>query len=341
MIKKLSGKLAYFLFHQPAVWERLAALRISISVICLVLLIWGDYDSSFYGLTSSFLHRQDAIFPFLPALGPTAFLILKSVAIVGGLFTLAGLFTRVSMVVLTVSFFLLNGYIAANDSYWLAYITHLHFFSIALSCVDTSRHYSLDSWMRKRIYISDKAQREAASFAIAFMQIFIAVLYLQTGISKLLNSGVEWFTSGQTSYYATMMFGTRLGQFMTQYREVYHVIGVYTGIVEVGFFFAFLFRRTHKVLAVLGMSLHIGIYSLMILSFFMLWWIYPALFLFKNNWKKQAEREEDLTVTPLQDELPAQHQRDIEKVYSSFSSQSDSDEGSSKSPLQTMNSRKN
>ncbi|WP_212004979.1 hypothetical protein [Chitinophaga sp. HK235] len=314
MMKKLFGKLMYFLFHQPAVWERLAALRITISTICLVLLIWGDYDTSFYGLTSSFLHRQDAIFPFLPPLGTGAFGALKGIAILSAFLTLTGLLTRVSMVVLAVSFFLLNGYVAANDSYWLAYITHLHFFSFALCCVDTSRYYSLDRLIARKTYTPNKAQQERASFAIAFMQIFIAVLYLQTGISKLLNSGVGWFISGQTSYYATMMFGTRLGQFMTQYRGVYHFIGIYTGIVEVGFFFAFLFRRTHKVLAFLGMSLHIGIYCLMILSFFMLWWIYPALFLFRNNWKDNANRGEDPLVIPLQGERLLQDQPDIERI---------------------------
>lgn len=285
-LKSYRNNIDAFFFCQVNALKRISIIRISLSFICLILITLGPYGR-FYIDTADFLLVSDFfIFKYL-SLGDSFFL-LKTLIIISGFTFGLGLFSKVTGTIFSVSFFIFNYYISAFDMGIWNYNTHLNFFLIALCCCENSRYYSLDAYLnRTRGAQPSLNTYQIASFALAFMQLYIAVLYFQSGISKLIYSGLNWFLSGQTLFVSTIRLGTPFGISLTQYPILFKASSIFTGLFEIGFLLIFHFRKFHKLLSLVAISFHLGIFAVMDISFWHLWFLFPSLFWINNRlyWK--------------------------------------------------------
>ncbi len=261
-----------FLFGQADAWARLALVRIGLGTIVAVLLAFGPYDRFFV----DFADDLYAPLPWLPRLG-AGYLALRALAVTSALAFAAGLVTRASNLVAALSFLALNAYVARFAPEPWGYTTHLNFFLFATCAVDTGRALSLDA-LRRAPRPPTPLERETASFVVAFMQLFVGVLYWQSGVSKLLRVGPEWFLTGRTLWVFTVAEGTDFGRALTRWPWLFRAGTLSAGAFELGFLLLVPFRRAHAALALSALAFHGATLALLGISFWHLSLLVPLLF---------------------------------------------------------------
>jgi hypothetical protein len=276
-------KINAFLWNQPNLDFRIFVVRVAIGLITVSFMLLGPFDR-FHVDGAELLYRPVGPFRFIPAMGAEAFYMLKIAVIVSALSWVIGYRTRVSNIVFAITYFVFSYYVAHFSTQLFSYITHLSFFSILLCFVDTSRFWSLDlirtPALRERAY--PRAREELASFALAFMQLYVIAFYIQAGGSKLLIGGRDWFLTGATPYYATIVSGTSFGLALSLYRSAFVGVALFTGLFELGFFLV-LFRRLRPLFAYGVICFHLGILLNINIFFYQLSALVPLLFLFQDT----------------------------------------------------------
>jgi len=279
MLRKINA----FLWDQPNLDFRIFVVRVAIGLITVSFMLLGPFDR-FHVDSTGLLYRPVGVLRFLPAMGAGAFFTLKYAVVVSGLSWVIGYRTRISNAVFAVTYFVFAYYVAQFSTQLFSYITHLNFFALILCFVDTSRFWSLDRVrtpaLRERQY--PRAHQEFASFALAFMQLYVIAFYLQAGGSKLLIGGRDWFLTGATPYYATIVSGTRPGLALTQYRWLYVGVSLFTGFFEFGFFLV-LWKRLRPFFAAGVICFHFGILLNINIFFYQLSGLVPLLFVFQDT----------------------------------------------------------
>jgi hypothetical protein len=245
------------IFSQPRVLPRLKLLRCLLGLIIFVLVLLGPYGS-FYEETAAFLYQPGPLLPFFPALSADAFFALRVSVLLSSVLFLLGL--RWAGPLLAVLFFVFNYYVSRFAGAQWSYNVHLNLFVALLVCTDT-RH----------------APIERRSFALWFMQLYVAILYFQTGLSKLLHGGLRWFWEGETIYSNALLLGGERGAFIAQFEWLFPLFGALTALFEFGFLPAYLLGLRRS-LCVAGVLFHVGIFLVLGISFWHLWLLYPALF---------------------------------------------------------------
>lgn len=280
-MNRIYNKISFFLYNQNEPFKRLALLRISISIVIFIMVFFGDSDAQFYVDNAQFLYKPVGIFDFIPILNMTGFLIVKWGTIISALLLLIGFKTRITSILLAVFYLIFSRYISFFDSYWLAYVTHLNFFTIVLCFTQVGRYYTLFPGSKTEPGLK---QFEIASFIISAFQFYVALLYLQTFTAKFMVTGPNWFYETKTTMYPTIVYGTDLGRFFVVTPLFFKCFSIFTGIFEGLFFPLFLYKKaTHRYLGVLGIAFHVGVYAIMGISFYMLYALYPALFIIMNK----------------------------------------------------------
>lgn len=217
-------------------------MRISLAAVVIALLWYGPYDQ-FYVDGCELLYEPGGLLPFLPRLGRW-FLALKTIALLSAATLLLGLLTRLSAIVCALSFGLLNFYVSrfAGDSW--SYNSHLNLFLLALCVGSAPDRFSLDARIfRSGSRAAKRRSPEFDSFLLAFMQLYAGVLYFQSGLSKLVHSGLDWFTSGQTLWVFAVRHGSAIAAAATEYPCLFVAGSLLSGLFELGFVFLLLFRR--------------------------------------------------------------------------------------------------
>jgi hypothetical protein len=256
----------HFLFCQTNAFERLNLVRISLCSIVILLLLLGPYDS-FYVETAPYLFKAQRPFQWFPNLG-IHFWTLKFLTIATAICFgfLPG--KAISGPFLAVLFLFFNYYVTCfSTTYWITN-THLNFFAIALCFVPNTKKNQIE-------------QKEMASFILAFMITYVAVLYFQAGLSKLLSGGFGWFFNGQRIWTETILLGTAFGKWLTQWPWIFTLMSLFTGVFELILPFFFFFDKTRFWNAWLAILFHLGTFAVMGISFWFLWALYPALFFYK------------------------------------------------------------
>ncbi|ADO73156.1 HTTM domain-containing protein [Stigmatella aurantiaca] len=279
----LRKKIEGFLFDQPNLDFRIFVVRVAVSLVVVSYTLAGPFDH-FHVDAAGLLYRPVGPFRFIPALGFWAFYILKYTVAVSGLTFALGYKTRLSNAVFALSYFVFAYYVGHFSTQLFSYITHLNLFAIILCFVDSARFWSLD-WVlepARREQPSSKAHREFASFSLAFMQLYVIAFYVQGGGSKLLIGGVDWFLSGQTPYFGTIVAGTNLGLELTRFRWLFPGISLFTGFFELCFFLI-LWKPLRLIYAVTTLCFHFGILLSMNIFFYQLSSMVPLLFLLDDT----------------------------------------------------------
>ncbi len=114
---------------------------------------------------------------------------------------------------------------------------------------------------------------------------YVAVLYLQAGLSKVLLGGWEWFLTGNRIWTETILLGTPIGKWLTQWPSIFRGMGIGTGIFELILPFFFFFERTQAKVASIAIAFHLATFIIMGISFWFLWALYPALFFYRPSLK--------------------------------------------------------
>lgn len=258
-----------FLFNQSFPFERLNLVRISLCLLILILLSLGPYDI-FYVDTAPWLFKAKSPFPWFPNLGIHFWTLKYSVMLLAMCVTLnyRPLITRP---LFAVAFLFLNFYVTCfGTTYWITN-THLNFFTIALC---------FEPIIKNREYT--KAEKEIASFIVAFMITYVAVLYFQAGLSKILLGGWKWFFEGKRIWTETLLLGTPFGKCLTQWIWIFQGMSIGTGIFELILPFFFFFQKTQRLVAAIAILFHLSTFIVMGISFWFLWSLYLALFFHKH-----------------------------------------------------------
>jgi hypothetical protein len=279
----LREKIEGFLFAQPNVDFRLFVVRLAVSLVTVSYVLVGPFDH-FHADAASLLYRPEGTFSFIPELGYWGYFLLKYTVIVSGITFALGFMSRISNAVFALSYFVFAYYVGHFSTQLFSYITHLNFFAIILCFTDPARFWSLD-WVldpSRRQQPYSQARREFASFALAFMQLYLIAFYVQAGVNKLRIGGVEWFLSGWTPYYGSLVSGTTPGLALARFPWVFKGISLFTGVFEMGFFLI-LWKRLRWVFAVTVIGFHFGILLSMNIFFYQLSAVVPLLFLFEDT----------------------------------------------------------
>ena len=275
-----------FFFAQPNAILRVCALRAMLGAVIAVLVVLGPYGR-FHVDMADVLYRPTGVLAFLPPLDAVWFDALRMLVIASAVMVALGVSTRASCIALAAAFFVLNYYVSQFVGPVWSYNTHLNWFAIALCFVPAGARLSIDeriARVRARPSTFDEARGEAsASFVIAFMQLYIALLYTQAGLAKLLGSGVAWFTSGLTPLYFTLTDGTALGRWLAQWPALFRVFSLASGLIELLFLPLFPFPRIRRALVIAALLMHVGIHLVMDIPFWHMWLLYPVLFLWKSR----------------------------------------------------------
>jgi hypothetical protein len=249
-----------FLFDQPNPFERLKQTQVALSLMVFLLLLLGPYDD-FYVEMAPWLYSPQMPFAWFPRLDAHFWTLKYSVMVLALLSTMK---LRIAQILFAICFLLFNFYIKSFGTTWWITNTHLNFFAIAL-CL-TPRNSK------------KKSSQEFASFLIAFMTLYIAILYFQAGLSKLIHGGLGWFLDGERIRTETILLGTSFGKWLTQWPRLFNGAAFGTGLFELLLPPFFLLRNTQRFAALIAIGFHLSTFLVMGISFWFLWFLYPTLF---------------------------------------------------------------
>lgn len=264
------------IFEQADVLERVSLLRIIVVSLCLFMLFMGPYDTLYHVQFSDIMFKPHFPFPFFVSLGK-GFIWLKGLAVCSGLIALIGYRTAISLPIFTFFYCLMNYYIHCFQDHYCMNQAHLNIALITLCFIPSASRFSIDA-MKKKAELK-QSQQEKCSFALTFLGGYIALLFFQTGLSKLIYGGMGWYLSGDTLYVETIFDGTDFGRFLTRYPWAFPFFGVMVGLFELVFPFLFLFPRFHVLFGVVLLCFHFGTFLVMGISFWFLWPLYIPLYI--------------------------------------------------------------
>ncbi|MDX1904809.1 MAG: HTTM domain-containing protein, partial [Thermonemataceae bacterium] len=126
---------------------------------------------------------------------------------------------------------------------------------------------------------------ETNAWALRLMQVVIAMVYLQTGIEKLLIGGLNWFEPA-TMQTHLLAHPTTIGLFLANSELICVLMSIFVMVLEIGFPLILFYPKLKIPILLMGLAFHTGTFVLLgVGGFPSLWWlIYIIWFLeFKTN----------------------------------------------------------
>ncbi|TQO82821.1 hypothetical protein FLM06_09495 [Vibrio cholerae] len=234
--------------------NQLFLFRFLVSLAIIILIIRGPYNE-FSVYSFELFNGNSAISAiFLPSKYIIITLLLAQFANK----KLCPLFSSLAAVI-----FLVFNWYAANSSpsEMYNYNTHLNIFLIAIAIGD--------------IFMA--MHRDVERYVFSFSRFYVAVFYFQSGITKIIHAGFEWF-DGRTAWVFSMEMGTPLGKYMTNYPELFAIGSIAIVLFEVMFLPLYLIRFHVEKLVIGAFMLHMSVFIIMNITFWHMWMIFPALF---------------------------------------------------------------
>jgi hypothetical protein len=258
----LSLRVHKAIFSIPCTERILGAVRLSVALITLLWICLGPFPQ-FYPQEEALLYLPQKIAPFLPPLGGTLFSTLKLVIIFGCMSMLWQRTALVATRLTAAAFAILNCYVASFSELW-NYNTHLNILLIALSFAPKNNAESSCNFDERR------------SAIIFFMRMQVAIIYLQTGLAKLVHGGLEW--PEKAPYIHMIVQEGWAAPWLSQWPQLVWVLGACVIAIELLLPALFMCRRTHFLAVAVATLLHFGMYLAVGISFWHLWALFPALF---------------------------------------------------------------
>jgi uncharacterized membrane protein YphA (DoxX/SURF4 family) len=216
-----------------------------------------------------FIQLVSAIVPRHLLFSPSGFTALYWITAAAGVLALIGLFTRPSLLVLAFGIWTM---VAVRYSF--ADVHHeATLFSIILLCLafaPSGRSLSVDAWLRRRRAAvagrQDPAaaeQSDMAMWPIKLTHVLLALTYLSTGATKLIDGGPAWMNGYTLQSYLMRDAIPRefpLGLWLAQHHTLCIAFSVFTILFETFFFLSLVFPWTAPFFFVGGIFFHLGLY---------------------------------------------------------------------------------
>lgn len=122
------------------------------------------------------------------------------------------------------------------------------------------------------------------SFIFRFLELIIVLAYVQSGIAKIVTSGLDWGLDGTTLQIAILRQGLTAGSFLAENAHLARIFSVSALIFELSFIFYFFLKASHqKMLLALAITFHLSTWLFMDIGFVHLWVMNLALIVFARS----------------------------------------------------------
>ncbi|MCG7525363.1 hypothetical protein MHW47_13025 [Streptomyces sp. OfavH-34-F] len=196
--------------------------------------------------------------------------LLRGAGLAGMALWTAGVRHPAVRAVAATGFIATNAYVAHFHPRFWNYNSHLSLFVAAAAAADLRPPAGGEA---------GEATRQLQSVAMASMQLGAATIYSQAGVSKLVHGGKEWMTTGRTVKGALALLGTPAGAEVSHNDRLMRLIAVATVAGETAFLPLLLARwKDRHLIGASAIGFHLLTKRYLGISFWHLWWLYPALF---------------------------------------------------------------
>ncbi|MEY4544679.1 MAG: hypothetical protein RL685_874 [Pseudomonadota bacterium] len=248
--------------HRDAL-ERLAAVRLTLGLVVAALALSPAFGA-FHAESEPLLYDPDSR---VPRLARHLSALRAAVALLGVLAAL-GVGGPVVLLAMAGGFALLDAYVARFTPQVWSNFFHVHVFALCCSVASGAQ-----------LLLERGSAAEVASFALTTMSLQVGLVYFLAGLSKLRLGGFEWFSSGRTVLAASVFRGTALGRRVLAVDTLRSLVGVGTGLFELGAPLLLFWPSLHRSFAIIAFAFHMGTLGTLRISFWHLWVFFPALFL--------------------------------------------------------------
>jgi hypothetical protein len=230
--------------------KRIKVLKLDLAIIVLFLLFFGN--SEFYSETDSFLYSS----LWLPTLTERQLWMILTLVRVNLVLWVIDYCPQLTGPVFIFSWTLYQYYTTCfSTSYWITN-THISIFAV-LFCLP----------------------KEYQTPVVNFCRTYVAVMYFQAGLSKLLIGGLKWFLTGRRIWTEALLLGTSFGRYLVSCNPgIFMPLGWLTGILELMLSPLLLTERYSYIIALLAIGFHVGTFAILGISFWFIALFYLALF---------------------------------------------------------------
>lgn len=218
-----------------------------------------------------------ALVPITPALARVAQVVLVASTIAG----IAGLFSRISLLFVTLSGLYLFAMVQLGGS--VTHDMHLFWFTALLAASPSGAALSLDAWIARRRRPSAPEPAPSVAFAIPLWgaRLLLGVIYFFPGFWKLQSSGLGWIFSDNLRnqmYWKWYQMGGYTPALRVDLSPTLCQAGALAAVLfELSFVFLVLTRRGRIAAAIMGLGFHLASSVFLRIPFMSLWICYVAL----------------------------------------------------------------
>lgn len=221
------------------------------------------------------------ISPFGAAYRPTeaVLIVVYWVTFGGGIAAWLGLFTKPTLwIFASGNLFLLGHAYSYGEIHHPQALMLIALVILAMS--PAGRELSIDDYWRKARskalgisdYLSSLGEKSVfARWPLLLIQVLFALIYLDAGLSKMEEAGLDWVNGYTLQYYFArdaMRWGSDLGLWLSQHHVPVEIMSWGAVLFELTFFLAVIFPWLAVVYIPAGISIHTGIYITMRAPFF-------------------------------------------------------------------------
>lgn len=254
-------KLSQLIFSQDESQTRVYLLRYLLALV-LIVLVWSWPEGKFWSEYFRVIKPQNWAVDFFFTQESSYYNLLRIIFYVLIVVWAYIYPTRWLGLVVSIIFTLLHFLNSTVVPEIWNYNTHLIFFLFGLALCGKS------------------PSREWSSFIIFYFKLVVCLVYFGSALSKMIHGGVEWVITGRTLQQYTALIGTDIGKFLVTYKPIVVLLSFITLAFETLFLLVLLpYKTVVKILILLAILFHCGVYICMGISFWHLWVLFPILFL--------------------------------------------------------------
>lgn len=265
-------KLSRILFRQADAPARITATRVSLGAAALRTL-WHLPDGSFFEEHADTVMSEQVRGSRGIRLSSRQYDALRFTAMTGMALWTVGVRHPLVRLTAAAGFIATSGYVAQFHPRSWNYNSHLSIF-VAVSAAADIRPPVVTGGSHS------EGTAQLQSVALASMQLGAAAIYSQAGLSKLIHGGREWMSTGRTVRGALVVLGTPEGARVARNERLMRGVAVMTVFGELAFLPVLLARwQDRRLVGIAATVFHAATKRYLGISFWHLWWLYPALFI--------------------------------------------------------------
>jgi uncharacterized membrane protein YphA (DoxX/SURF4 family) len=253
----------------PAPTVNLAMARI-LAVASQLFWVFPSLDEQLSRLqaNSRFIHPQmlirivATVFPRDTWFTPGTITAIWWLTVAAGVLALVGLWTRPALLALALGVWFL---VAHRFSYGDVHHSEamFAFFLMSLALAPSGDDLSIDAWRRRQAGHPPAEMSPYARWPFALAHLLLAMVYLSTGITKVIFGGLQW-VNGYTLQERTLMDAlgrdVPLGIWLAQQHTLSILLSVGTVIFELGFCLSLFLPRWKTFFFAAALAFHIGLH---------------------------------------------------------------------------------